>query len=53
MVFYAIHPIKTALIRDSDSDKCPSGYAFDDNYPFYIEATHVTTKDSKAFREAK
>jgi hypothetical protein len=51
-LFFAVHPIRTALIR-SESKEAPSGYAFDDNEPFYLEADQVKSNDSKSFREIK
>lgn len=49
MVFFAVHPIQKALIRESYAG-APSGYVFDNNLPFYIDASDIRRQDSKSFR---
>ncbi|MCC8427224.1 hypothetical protein [Mucilaginibacter sp. UR6-11] len=52
MIFFIVHPVQKALIRESNST-APSGYVFDDNLPFYVDASDVQRQDSKNFREIK
>lgn len=52
-LFYVVHPIRKALIRTSDIDQLPSGYKYDDDFPFYLEVRDVSNVDSKTFREIK
>ncbi|MDB5158767.1 MAG: hypothetical protein JWR50_3474 [Mucilaginibacter sp.] len=49
-VFFIIHPMQKILVKENNNPP-PSGYAFDNDLPFYIDATEVSTKESKTFRE--
>ncbi|MES2428941.1 MAG: hypothetical protein V4560_18315 [Bacteroidota bacterium] len=51
-VFFAVHPIRKALIRENFTEP-PSGYAYDDTLPFYLGVRSVKRQDSKSFREVK
>jgi len=52
IVFIAVHPLQKSLFRESFTE-APSGYKFDDNFPFYLEMTDLSLAESRSFRDAK
>lgn len=49
MIFIAVHPLRKSLFRESLTE-APSGYKFDDNFPFYLAITSISTSESRSFR---
>jgi|SRR5215217_3479754 len=52
-LFFEVHPVRKSMVRTDYFDKMPSGYKFEDNTPFFLEASDLSPDDSKTFRIIK
>ena len=52
-LFFEVHPVRRAMIRIDYDDSLPSGYKFDDNYPFFLEPNYLSVTEKKTFRKVE